>query len=382
MYARLLKKPAGSILLFGPRGTGKSTWIRQNFNDAARYDLLDTREVLRFERAPYILYSELKTLPKGSWVILDEVQKVPALMDEVHRCMESLGLKFVLCGSSARKLKRGGVNFLAGRAVLNRMHTLTSAEIGADFDVERALIYGTLPMAVTGVDPEGFLSTYVSVYLNEEIRAEALTRNVGAFSRFLEVAARQNGQVTNISNIARDASVGRTTVQNYFDILVDTLIGYWVPAWKLKRSTKQISHPKFYLFDPGVARAMTGRLPYPPTQEEFGPLFENLIFNEITAYLDYNDLRYQPFFWRNYDGTEVDFLCETASGFIALEIKAGREWKRQFNRGLERVRREMSPAPMRTYGVFRGPRKTEFEGITVFPVEEFLHLLWTGRIIL
>jgi predicted AAA+ superfamily ATPase len=381
MYTRLLKKPAGSVLLLGPRGTGKSTWIRRNFSDAVRYDLLDTREALRFERNPSLLFNELKALPEGSLVVLDEIQKVPALMNEVHRCMESLRLKFVLCGSSARKLKRGGVNLLAGRAVLNRMHALTSAEMGTDFNVERALVYGTLPLAVTGADPEGFLTTYVSVYLNEEIRAEAFTRNVGAFSRFLEVAARQNGQVTNISNIARDASVGRTTVQNYFDILADTLIGYWVPAWKLKRSTKQVSHPKFYLFDTGVARAMTGRLPYPPTQEELGPLFENLILNEIAAYLDYNNLRYPPFFWRNYDGTEVDFLCEIANGFVALEIKVSREWKRQFNRGLERVREEFAPAPVKTFGIFRGSRKAEFNGITVYPVEEFLRLLWQGEII-
>jgi uncharacterized protein len=381
MYARLLNKPNSSILLFGPRGTGKSTWLQENFNDAVRYDLLDTREALRLERQPSILFSELKSLPKESWVILDEVQKVPALMDEVHRAMESLGLKFVLCGSSARKLKRGGVNLLAGRAILHRMHTLTSAEMGADFDVERSLVYGTLPMAVTGEDPVGFLGTYVSAYLNEEIRAEALTRNVGAFSRFLEVASRQNGQITNISNIARDASVGRPTVQNYFDILVDTLIGYWVPAWKLKQSTRQITHPKFYLFDPGVARALSGRLPYPPTQEELGPLFENLIFNEITAYLDYHNLRYQPYFWRNYEGTEVDFLCETGSGFVALEMKAAREWRKPYNRGLERIQSDMGSAAVKTYGVYRGVRKMEIGGIIIFPVEEFLSSLWEGRII-
>lgn len=381
MYTRLLKIPENSILLFGPRGTGKSTWIRHHFKNALVYDLLDTREALRLERDPSLLFDELRALPEETWVVLDEVQKVPSLMDEVHRCMETLKLKFVLCGSSARKLKSGGANLLAGRAVMKTMHPLTSSELGSDFDADDALVHGTLPLAVSGTDPQGFLTTYVSAYLNEEIRAEALTRNVGAFSRFLEIAARQNGQVTNISNIARDAAVNRTTVQNYFDILEDTLVGYRVPAWKLKRSTKQVSHPKFYLFDTGVARAMTGRLPYPPTDEERGPLFENLIFNEIMAFLEYNELRYKPFFWRNYDGTEVDFLCETTTGFVALEMKAARDWRKPFSRGLLRIRQELSPAPVDLYGIFRGKRKTEYNGIKVFPVENFLQSLWEGRII-
>jgi len=194
-------------------------------------------------------------------------------------------------------LKRGGANLLAGRAIVTELFPLTSAELGRDFDISTALVNGTLPLTLEGSDPQGYLATYTATYLNEEIRMEALTRNVGAFSRFLEIAARQNGQVTNISNIARDAAIARTTVQNYFDILIATLIGYWVPAWKLKRPTKQISHPKFYVFDTGVARALSGRLPYPPSQEELGPLLENLVFNEIRAYLSYQKLRYQPSFW-------------------------------------------------------------------------------------
>jgi len=210
---------------------------------------------------------------------------------------------------------------------------------------------------------------------------EALTRNVGAFSRFLEIAARQNGQVTNISNIARDAAVARTTVQSYFDILIDTLIGYWVPAWKLKRPTKQISHPKFYVFDTGVARALSGRLPYPPSQEELGPLLENLVFNEIRAYLSYQKLRYQPSFWSSYDGTEVDFFCETRDGFVGVEIKASANWQRQFGRGLLRLKREMAPAEVKIYGVYRGKRTARIEDIDIFPVDLFLRMLWNGEII-
>ena len=381
MYTRLLQPPDSSILLFGARGTGKSTWIRRHFNNAVFYDLLDSRESLRLERNPDILFSELKLLKTGSWVVLDEVQKVPALLNEVHRLIESSGLRFVLCGSSARKLKRTGVNLLAGRAIVTHMFPLTSAELEQDFDADRSLIYGTLPIAVTGNDPEGFLTTYTDTYLKEEIRAEALTRNVGSFSRFLEIAARQNSQVTNISNIARETAVNRTTVQNYFEILVDTLIGYWIQAWKLKRQTKQISHPKFYLFDTGVARALSGRLPYPPTQEELGPLFENMMFNEIKAYLSYKKLRYQLYFWRNYDGMEVDLLCETKNSYVAIEMKASREWQKRFNRGLNRIQIELTPNKVKCYGIYRGDRPARFDNVDVLPVMHFLKMLWDGNII-
>ena len=184
-----------------------------------------------------------------------------------------------------------------------------------------------------------------------------------------------------MSNIAREAAVSRTTVQNFFEILIDTLIGYWIPPWKLKRATKQISHPKFYLFDPGVARALTGRLPYPPTQEELGPLFENLLFNEIKAYLAYNKLHYKLFFWSNYDGVEVDLLCETKEGFVAIEMKAAFEWKKQFNRGLNRIQMELSTKEVTCYGVYRGERPAMFDNINILPVDHFLKMLWDGLII-
>jgi predicted AAA+ superfamily ATPase len=381
MYTRLLQKPENSIFLFGPRGIGKSTWIRGLFGDAVVYDFLDSREAIRLERNPGVLFSEVESLPPGSWVVLDEVQKVPAVLNEVHRLIETRRLRFVLCGSSARKLKRGGANLLAGRAIVTELFPLTSTELGRDFDISTVLVNGTLPLAVEGSDPQGYLTTYTATYLNEEIRMEALTRNVGAFSRFLEIAARQNGQVTNISNVARDAAIARTTVQNYFDILIDTLIGYWVPAWKLKRSTKQISHPKFYVFDTGVARALSGRLPYPPSQEELGPLLENLIFNEIRAYLSYQKLHYQPSFWSSYDGTEVDFFCETRDGFVGVEIKTSVNWQKKFGRGLLRLKREMAPGKVKSYGVYRGNRAARIEDIDIFPVRLFLQMLWDGEII-
>ena len=381
IYTRLLPTPSRSILLFGPRGTGKSTWIRTRFPDATTYDLLDTSESLRLNRNPAALYGELQALPPETWVVIDEVQKAPALLDQVHRLIESRRLRFILSGSSARKLRRGGANLLAGRAVTVALFPLVCAEFGFEFDPERTLRFGTLPMAVTEDGPEDYLRTYAETYLDQEIRAEALTRNLGSFARFLEVAARQNGQVTNASSIARDAGAARTTVREHFDLLVDTLIGYWLAPWKLKSTNKQVRHSKFYLFDCGVARALSGRLPFPPTAEERGPLLETFVLGEMRARLAYSGLRYPLYFWRNYDGTEVDILCETAQGFVAVGIKAGSRWERRFNRGLHKVRETLGPSSTQCHGVYLGERDALVDGVRVHPVRTFLKRLWAGEIL-
>ena len=383
MYTRIFEPPRDSFFLFGPRGTGKSTWLRQHFTDPRHpvYDLLDTREALRLSKEPSILYDELAHLEKGRWVIIDEVQKVPALLDEVHRLIESRKLKFALSGSSARKLKRGGSNLLAGRAVLANMFPLVSQEVGYQIDLTRILRFGTLPMSYTGIDPDSYLRTYADVYLAEEIKSEALTRNFGGFSRFLEVAARQNANVTNVSSIARDAQVSRQTVQGYFDILIDTLVGFWLNPWKLKRATKQIAHPKFYFFDPGVVRALSGRLSYPPSPEEIGALFETFLFGEIRAYLAYSRLHYPIYFWSSHDGVEVDFFCETTKGFIAAEFKSSARWDKRFSRGLCRIRDELGASNVRLVGVFTGSREARVDGIQILPVVTFLKKLWAKELI-
>ncbi len=381
MYARLLPTPSQSVFLFGPRGTGKSTWLRHRFPTALTYDLLDTGEALRLTKDPQALYRELAGLPSGSWAVIDEVQKVPALLDEVHRLIESHQLRFLLSGSSARKLRRGGTNLLAGRAITTAMFPLVSSELSFKIDMSRTLIHGTLPMAVSGDDPEGYLRTYAETYLDQEIRAEALTRNLGAFTRFLEVAARQNGQITNAAGIARDAGVSRHTVQNHFEILVDTLLGFWLPAWKLKSTTKQVQHSKFFFFDCGVARALTGRLPYPPTPEEMGPLLETFILHELRSYLSYTGRNYALHFWRTYDGTEVDVLCETATGFVAVEIKTSARWEKRFNRGLHRIREELGAGNTTSYGVYLGERPALWDDIHVLPVLDFLKRLWDGQVL-
>ncbi|MFA5140362.1 MAG: AAA family ATPase [Elusimicrobiota bacterium] len=381
MFTRILKKPEDSILLVGPRGTGKSTWIREHFKDAVTYDLLDSSEALRFARDPSLLYKEVSILPAGSWVVVDEVQKAPALLDEVHRLIEQRGLRFILSGSSARKLRRGGTNLLAGRALLTPFFPLVSQEVGFDLPDMRQLRYGMLPKAFLSDRPQGYLRTYASTYLKEEIQAEALTRSIGAFSRFLEVASRQNGQITNVSNIARDAQVPRPTVACYFEILADTLIGSWLPAWKLKRATKQARHPKFYFFDPGIGRALSERLPYPPTEEESGVLLETWILNELRAYLSYSGLDYPIYYWSSPDRVEVDFFLETARGYLALEAKSAPAWRSAFGRGLQRLRSEMGGGSVRCLGVYGGARKADFNGITIMPWLDFLKELWSGGIV-
>ena len=381
MYPRLLATPRQSIFLFGPRGTGKSTWIRARFPDTTTYDLLDTSETLRLIREPGALHRELVGLPPESWVVIDEVQKVPALLDEVHRLMETRRLRFVLSGSSARKIRHGAANLLAGRAITTSMFPLVSAERDFQLDLQHSLRYGSLPMAVTGQDPASYLRSYTETYLDQEIRAEALTRNLGSFSRFLEIAARQNGQVTNTSAISRDAGVSRNTVQNHFEILVDTLIGFWLPAWKLKSATKQVQQSKFFFFDPGVARALTGRQAYPPTPEELGPLLETLVMQELRAFLSYTGRNYPLYFWRTYDAAEVDVLFETQEGFVAIEIKSSKRWDKRFNRGLRRLRSELGPDRTKCFGLYLGERSALWDDVQVLPVLEFLRLLWSEEIV-
>ncbi|MDH3404642.1 MAG: DUF4143 domain-containing protein [Acidobacteriota bacterium] len=381
MYPRLLETPRQSIFLFGPRGTGKSTWIRERFPEATTYDLLDTSETLRLIREPGALYRELIGLPPESWVVIDEVQKVPALLDEVQRLMETLRLRFVLSGSSARKIRHGGANLLAGRAITTAMFPLVSAELDFQLDLDRSLRYGLLPIAVTGHDPAGFLRSYAETYLDQEIRAEALIRNLGSFSRFLEIAARQNGQVTNASAIARDAGVSRSTVQSHFEILVDTLIGSWLPAWKLKSATRQVRQSKFFFFDPGVARALTGRQAYPPTPEELGPLLETLVLHELRAFLGYTGRDYPLYFWRTYDGAEVDLFFETEDGFVAIEVKSAKRWDKRFHRGLRRLRGDLGADRTKCFGLYLGERSALWDHVQVLPVLEFLRRLWDGEIV-
>lgn len=379
MYDRILNAPSRSFFLFGPRGIGKTTWISVGFQDALVYDLLDSAIFSRLLQRPDELYHDVAAA-NAEWVVVDEVQRVPHLLNEVHRAIENLNQKFVLSGSSTRKFRQADVNLLAGRALTQAMYPLVSHELGQDFDVEHALRYGTLPDTINGESPAEYLRSYALNYLVQEIDAEAQIRNLSGFARFLEVAARQNAQLTNVTSIARDVAVARTTVQNYFDVLKDTLIAHWLPAWKLKRANKQVTSSKFYLFDCGVARALAARLPYPMGDEERGALFETLIVNEIRAFMDYTKRYFPLYFYRTYGGVEVDVLFETINGYVAIESKSSTRWERKFNRGLHYVASELGETKVRKFGVFNGAREQLVDGVRVFPIRDFLRALWSGEL--
>lgn len=382
MFTRELKRIKASGFLLGPRGTGKSTWIQKNYQgNSLVYDLLNTTELIRLSREPSLLYSETAHLAAGSWVVVDEIQKVPALLNEVHRIIEEKKIRFILSGSSARKLRESGTNLLAGRAITYNLFPLVSKEVDFEFDLEKQIIFGMLPISFLSANPKKYLQTYAETYLKEEIREEALTRNFGGFARFLEIAARQNGQLTNTTAIARDAGVARQTVQGYFDILIDTLIGFWLNPWKLKKATKQVSHPKFYFFDSGVVRALSGRLPYPALPEESGPLFECFMINEIRAYLHYSELDYPLHFWRSQGGVEVDILLETSTGYVAIELKSGTRWEKKFNRGMHRLSDELGKNKIACFGVFMGKKQLTIDNVRVYPGIDFLKCLWDGELI-
>jgi predicted AAA+ superfamily ATPase len=380
MVQRILSAPNASFFLLGPRGTGKTTWIGQRFPDAPTYDLLRADEHVRLARDPAAFGRECAALPERSWIVVDEVQRVPALLDEVQRLMTARHQRFVLSGSSARKLRRGGANLLAGRAEIRNLMPFTHAELDFERGLEATLEHGLLPLAVAAVKPRAFLKAYVETYLREEILAEAIVRQIGPFARFLEVAARVNGQVVNVTALARDAEVARPTVQNYFQILIDTLIASWLPAWREKKKVRQVAHPKLYLFDCGVARHLAGYGHLPIHPEERGFLLETFLLHELRAHLHYHELDFPMFFWRTHDGTEVDFVVETAKGPVAIEVKSSARWDARFGASLARFRTE-HPGTRASFGVYCGARAQEVGSVRVFPWRTFLRELADGAIV-
>ncbi|MEK6557515.1 MAG: AAA family ATPase, partial [Candidatus Margulisiibacteriota bacterium] len=284
MFIRSLALPQTSFFLFGPRSTGKTTWLKQQLPKAKWFDLLDSSIYLGLLRNPSQLRMEIEALPENSWVVIDEVQKLPLLLNEVHKLIADHGSKylFALSGSSARKLKRLDVNLLAGRVINRNFFPLTGSEMRFRFNVDSLFAFGNLPRVVSeptlAVD---ILEAYVTNYLKEEIQQEALVKDLGSFSRFLEVATLCNAQVVNVANIARDAGVARPTVQRYFDVLSATLIGSFLPAWRPRVKVKEVLHPKFYFFDSGVVRAIQGTLRDCLEKAEKGSLFETMIFHEL-----------------------------------------------------------------------------------------------------
>ncbi len=322
-----LDKYATSAFLFGPRMTGKTYLLRQ-LTSQKYVDLLDPEIELQLRQTPKIFWEQLQMLKKDSLVIVDEVQRVPVLLDYVQKAIEERGLRFILSGSSARKLRRGGINLLGGRAADLRLHPLTLEEAGGDYSLAQGLHFGSLPKVVSLVlggnaaNAKRILRSYTTTYIKEEIQAEALTRNVGAFQRFLSVAVQGNGQVLEFSNISRECSVPMSTVKEYYSILEDTLLGQFL--WPWDRNERKKARPKFYFFDCGVVRALQNRLEDPATSEENGILFENFIFREMIKYRDYLEKPHEFSFWRE-GNHEIDLLVSDGRGLrLGIECKSGK----------------------------------------------------------
>ena len=386
---RLLQIPDRSFFLFGPRGTGKSTWLEQVLPEAFRLDLLDTSLYLELSRDPHRLEALAGGRGEETWVVLDEIQKVPALLDEVHRLMGSRRWRFALCGSSARKLKRGGANLLAGRALTLSMESFSAAELENSFDLEFALDWGLLPFVV-GQDPKDatdILSAYVNTYLKEELLAEGLIRSVPPFLRFLAVAGQMNGQALNVQNIAREAAVARSTVDTYFSILTDTLIGHFLPAWRPGLKVREAAQPKFYWFDPGVARAASGLLRDPADRLWQGTSLETLMYHELRVYNEISRKHRPIFYYRTASGVEVDFIIETAirrpdspPHLVAIEVKRAERWGRTWDKPLRGLTENTGIQVDRLIGVYCGQRSYRFDQVEVWPYGDFVKALFAGEI--
>lgn len=360
-----------SHFLLGPRQTGKTTLIRNQLPGAVVYDLLDSSVFLALSQNPGRMAEELA--PQTELVAIDEIQRLPELLNEVHRLIEGRGMRFLLTGSSARKLRRGGVNLLGGRARTKYLHPLTRAELGEHFDLSRAISAGTLPSIYFSDDAGADLDAYTGSYLQQEVVAEGATRNVPAFSRFLKVAALCNGTIVNFTNVSNDAQVPRTTVYEYFEILKDTLILLELPAWRRSRRRKPIASSKYYFFDVGVAGALQGRQVRPGTPE-FGAAFETWLMHELTAYSDYRSG--EPLhYWRSTSGFEVDFII---GDHTAVEVKAKDNVSTKDLRSLRALAEE--EALRRYLCVSLEQRSRTVEGIDVLPYETFLTELWAGEI--
>jgi len=376
-FKRILNLPdllnKKSFFLFGPRSTGKSRLIKNQLQDAVVYDLLDAQVYRSLVIRPKII--EERCTDTNQIIVIDEIQKIPALLDEVHRLIENRGLRFLLTGSSARKLRRGGANLLAGRAWTAALFPLVTAEI-PNYDLLKILNYGTLPQVVLSKYPEEELKNYIGTYLKEEIQAEALTRNVNAFAEFLDLVGLSNGHEINYESFANDCQASTTTIKNYFQILEDTLIGFSLPGFTKSKKRKGIARAKHYLFDIGVANQLGQRGTILEKSEAFGNALEHLIVSEVRAYLSYCRLAHELSYWRTTSQYEVDLLIGKK---VAIEIKSTSSVTDRTLKGLKALKEE---------GIFTRyivvsldpERRVIDDTFEIFPVKQFLAELWRGGI--
>ena len=372
---QISKELDGSIFLFGGRQTGKTTFLRQQFPNTTYFDLLDTNVRRRLRQRPVLLYETLKDKPTDTLVIIDEIPEVPELLNEVHRLIVERQLVFILCGSSARKLKRKGHNTLGGRALPVYLYPLVSAEI-PDFDIDRAVNYGTIPPHYLARNPWRLLAAYIDVYLKEEIKEEALVRNLDAFQRFLEVAALTDGEIINNNNIAQECGVHATTVSSYFDILEDTLIGYRIPAYTKVMKRRLVQAPRFYYFDVGVTNYLLHRKELIRGSADYGHAFEHLVVQELVAYMHYRHCEEKLSYWRTYTGVEVDIIVGDAR--IAIEIKSTEEVQNRHIKNLKAFAEEHPDSKLMIVSLDVFTR--QMGKIECIYVMDFFHRLWTDGI--
>lgn len=373
MYARSLRSRTDkSFFLFGPRGTGKSTWVRDELQPQVTIDLLASRTYTRLLADPQALES-LIPLDIDGVVAIDEVQRVPMLLNEVHRLIESRRLVFVLTGSSARTLRRPGVNLLAGRALTHRLHPLTACELGDDFDLEFALRFGHLPATKSEPDPDAFLHSYVETYLREELMHEGLVRNLAAFTRFLRAASFSHAGQLSIAEVARDCSVDRRTAGGWFDVLEDLLLAVRIQPFSKRARRAVVSHPKLFLFDAGVYRAIRPRGPLDSPEEIAGAALEGFIFQELRACNDYRQLGYDLHFWRTRGGSEVDFILYGERGLVAIEVKHADTIRNRDLSGLKAFANDYPEA--RLMLVYMGHRREQRGEIAIHTAADFCRRL-------
>jgi predicted AAA+ superfamily ATPase len=381
MFKRKLQLPPSgteTFFLWGPRQAGKTTLLKATYPDALWIDFLKAEEYRRYLQHPELLRGELAVRTSVRQVVIDEVQKVPAILDEAHWLLENRGVQFALCGSSARKVKRGKANLLGGRGVRYELHGLTAQEIGGEFDLTRILNHGYLPRMYLSDRPERLLNGYVADYLKEEVAAEGLVRNLPVYSEFLNVAALSDTELVNFSTIARECGVSSHTIQAYFEILRDTLLGRWLPAYTKRPKRRVIAAPKFYFSDVGVVNFLARRGVLRPGSELYGKAFENWVFHELCARNDYSEAFARISYWRLASGIEVDFIVNDMQ--LAVEAKATARVAADHLKGLRALLQDQPRAQQRIVVCLEPrARKTE-DGILILPASEFCDQLAGGRL--
>jgi uncharacterized protein len=371
---RFLPLHAGSFFLFGPRGTGKSTWLRALQGQALWIDMLDPETVRLFQARPERLIERIDAQPLITDVVIDEVQKVPAILDVVHKLVEGdRHLRFILTGSSARKLRRGAANLLAGRLTELHMHPFMAAELGDAFDLQRSLEVGLVPLIWSAIEPKNTLRAYASLYLQQEVQAEALVRNVGAFARFLEAISFSHGSLLNLAEVARECQVGRKTVEGYLEILEDLLLSFRLPVFTRRAKRHLVAHDKFFYFDAGVYRSIRPKGPLDSPEEIDGMALEGLIAQHLRAWASYRNVPAELSYWRTKSGSEVDFVVYGDDVFVAIEVKRSRNVHHTDLRALKAFKEDYPEAQVCL--LYMGQEEIKMGDVLCLPCDIFLKKL-------